>query len=413
MTRGDMVPTNKEYGLLSRPWPLLLITGLGATALASVLSKVVTEQGETAAGFLFGVRLLLLGIGLLATGGAVVCRPRSALVLVLAAVVAWMASQGMDAAWDSARFLTVIAAVVAAVAAVLVRLPPVVSRGVVSLLIVIHFGGILTAVTSVPPPGGPAPWLTTQLWTHFYRPYLQFMYLNNAYHFYSPDPGPATLLWCCVDYADGSTRWVKIPSRSEHAKDPLALEYYRRLSITESTNQIQHGLGATPESARRRTVAGQLKDIPSPDEIALLLPGVPQYRVPVDNAKQLLQSYARFLTHKYPHTDPAIEVTGVKIYRVVHGMVPASQLAAGMDPLDPRLYLPYFQGAFDKGGNLKDADDPFLYWLLPIFKVETIQNPALLTPGSFSEVGKNKRREYQVRDYVAIHAGSSPGRDGE
>ncbi len=412
MTSDDVLSANKADDPLTRPWPLLL-TGLGATGLAFLLSRVSDRVGPTAPGFLLGVRLLLLGIGLLATGGAVVCRPRSARVLSLAALVAWMASWGMDADWDSVRFMAVIGAVVAAGAAVLVLLPPVVSRVVVSLLIVLHFGGILTAVTSVPPPGGQAPWLTTQLWTHFYRPYLQFMYLNNAYHFYSPDPGPATLLWCCVEYADGSSRWVKIPNRSEHAKDPLALEYYRRLSITESINQIQHALGATPEILRRRMVAGQLKEIPSPDEIALHLPGVPQYRVPVENAKHLLQSYARFLAHTYPHTNPALEVTGVKLYRVVHGMVPPSSLAAGMDPLDPMLYLPYFQGEFDKEGHLKDANDPFLYWLLSILKVEAIASPAPVSRGQFTDAGRNRRRDYQVRDSVAIHAGSTPWRDGE
>src|SRR5262249_51727018 len=47
-------------------------------------------------------------------------------------------------------------------------------------------------VGAVSPPGhrrprdrpSPSPWLSTQIWTRIYRPYLEFLYLNNAYHFY-------------------------------------------------------------------------------------------------------------------------------------------------------------------------------------------------------------------------------------
>ena len=62
-----------------------------------------------------------------------------------------------------------------------------------------HFCGILSAVFSVPPPGGNAPWLVQQAWVRVYRPYLQFVYLNNAYHFYSPEPGPPSFMWYRLD----------------------------------------------------------------------------------------------------------------------------------------------------------------------------------------------------------------------
>jgi hypothetical protein len=365
--------------LLKSPWPLLL-AGVSAVTLGTFLSRMTSVPGSAVA--------LLLGGGLLGTAGAVVLRPRSAPVLGLAAVACSVTSWGMPADWDSLQLFLAVLTFVTAAAAVLVLLPRAVGQAVVSLLILFHFGGIVTAVTAVPPPGGQPPWLVHQVWTRLYRPYLQFLYLNNAYHFYSPDPGPACLLWSRVEYADGSSRWVNVPNREEHAKDPMALEYYRRLSLTESTNQLLPPGPVPPQVAQRRLLAGPLWGLPTPDEIVLEIPGVPQYRVPSDYSQRLLRCYAAFLARAYPPADPAVSVRGVKVYRVVHGMISPGQLARGMSPLDPTLYLPYYQGEFDPQGNLKDPNDPLLYWLIPILKSD---------------------RAGEVFNGVAVHAESKPG----
>jgi hypothetical protein len=368
------------------PWPAL-ITGLASAALAAL----ATPAGET----LLHVRLVLLGTALLAAGKAVSLSPRSALMLSLAALVTSVAAWGMNAGWDTALLVVHLLTVMAGVAAVLVLLPPVVGRAAVSLMIVFHFVGILTAVTSVPPPGGPAPWLTRQLWTCYYRPYLQFLYLNNAYHFYSPEPGPATLLWFRVYYTDGSSRWVKVPNRQEDAKDPMALEYYRRLSVTENVNQLAATMVMPADVLERRLLGGALLGIPTPEEIAAHMPAVLQHRVPVEYARQLLQSYARFVAGRHPHPNPAVGVTGVKVYRVVHGLVAPGAFAAGLDPADPTLYSPYYQGEFDRDGNLKDPADPFLYWLIPILKAKA--------PGSSGEG--------EVLNYVGVHSAPRHGKE--
>ncbi len=57
-------------------------------------------------------------------------------------------------------------------------------------LIVLHFLGIGTAVSiAVRRPLGSF----SRRGPRIYQPYLEFMYLNNAYHFYSPEPGPGQL----------------------------------------------------------------------------------------------------------------------------------------------------------------------------------------------------------------------------
>ena len=45
------------------------------------------------------------------------------------------------------------------------------------------------------PPNGDAPFVSEQIWHRVARPYLQLTVLNNGYHFYAPEPGPAALVW--------------------------------------------------------------------------------------------------------------------------------------------------------------------------------------------------------------------------
>ncbi len=70
----------------------------------------------------------------------------------------------------------------------------------------------MTAVTAVEPPGADGSLAFRWLWGKVYRPYLQFFYLNNAYHFYSPEPGPPVLVWFRIDYTDNKSMWYRIPN---------------------------------------------------------------------------------------------------------------------------------------------------------------------------------------------------------
>lgn len=376
-----------------RPWPVFVagLTAIGLAALLLQFGAIVTPQESSVEKWLTGFRLVLLVAGCGAVGLGVVRQPRSPVVLGLAAGAAVLASIAIDPSWETMRMPLRVLAVVAAGAALLVRMPQLVQRAAISGMIVFHFGGILTAVTTVPPPnGGAAPWLTSQLWAHVYRPYLQFMYLSNAYHFYSPDPGPATLLWARVDYTDDSYRWITVPNREEHMQDPLALTYYRRLCIAESTNQLMAVNSVTPALAQQRTTAGAQIGIPSPAEIERWMPAVPQHRLPTDYSSAMLSSYARFLVRNYAPEDPAVEVRSVKVYRVVHAMPSPEQVAKGTDPADHTFFLPYFQGEFDRDGRLLDPADPLLYWLIPIVRI-----PKAAPAGA---------DQFEFINYVEIHA---------
>src|SRR5262249_39246795 len=184
---------------------------------------------------------------------------------------------------------------------------------------------------------------------YVYRPYLEFMYLNNAYHFYAPEPGDPTMMWFYVKYEDGTGQWRKIPRRQDY---PLAVEYQRRLSLTESINQLLPASTVPPEIKESRLQAHARGIAVHPG-----LPETEQYRVPSPYSKRMLESYARYIARTTPHPENKdLKVTSIRIYRVIHKILLPKELAAGIDPETPTSYRAYYQGEFDVDGMLKDPN---------------------------------------------------------
>jgi hypothetical protein len=398
---------DKDTGVFTNPWPAVLI-GLAASSAAAVLQWA-------SPGALGWARFVLIGMAGLAAGNAVAVQPGSSKVLALAALASFLAGQGTE--WDSARLVFRVLAAVAGFSAILLLFSSKVRRVVVSVLIVIHFGGILTAVAS--PSGG---WVANQLWAYVYRPYLQFMYLNNAYHFYAPEPGPTPMLWFCIEYEpdpDGSRnlRWVKVPNmdkdRNSLRADGTALwpklEATRRLSLAESANYPGPQLPQNVASLLAARIQAGGTRIPLPSDLS---PDA-LYREPNDVARMWIRTYVRHVANSYKHQmKPDLEVIGVKVYRVTHAIIPAPQLAEGMRPDDPILYFPYFMGDFDKDGKMKPSPyriqvfdpiqkqvklierDPFLYTLIPIMR-----------PAADPHQAFRVNIQQKVKNFVLTHAG--------
>jgi hypothetical protein len=300
---------------------------------------------------------LVLG-GAVATGAAVAIRPQSPLVLGLAALSGVCAIYGMP--WDSIRLVLAVLTSLAALATVLMLLPQAVRRVAVLLLVLFHFGGIFSAVTSV----SPTPWLSQYIWANVYQPYLEFMYLNNAYHFYSPEPGPGINIRFYIKYEDDSGQWYRIPSWEDHT---VALEYQRQLSFCESFNQITPGNNLNAYAmARRQAAINNTGFLGHP-----WVPPEKQFFVPTWYSKKMMENYARYVARHKPHpTNPDIKVASVKIYRVTHNILTPAEMARGEDPDNPRLYLAFYQGEFSPDGELLDANDPLLYWMIPVMTRE-------------------------------------------
>jgi hypothetical protein len=398
-----------------------LLAGFLITVAALVAHWTLGES-------LVGLQGAVITAGLLATAWAVIRQLRrghetatdrmySSFTLVAAAFITFLANLALSSSWDSIGLLLKVGVAAALVGALLAALPLAWRFGVVSLLVVLHFAGIFTCVLAVPPPNSQPPWLINQIWTCFYRPYLQFTYLNNGYHFYSPDPGGSTLIWFRVEYADGSARWITIPDQDYCG---TALEVRRLGSVATSTTQMMPVPPIVPAPiVLKRQLVGSTRNPPIP--VAPEMDINFQYREPAPVTKRLLESYARYVARNYQSIDdPSQPVTGVKIYRVDY-MFPAPEFfAEGMSPYDPTLYLAYYQGDFAPDGKLKpecytlelDAlgqvtkqeQDAFLYWLIPTIR-ERDPSLAPTTNNPYARESFYTVRLLNVKDYVPIHAG--------
>ena len=310
--------------------------------------------------------------------------------------------------WYTVRLFLAVLTCVALAAAPLLVVSLRARRVALSALVLLHFGGIATATLAAPP----SPWPVGQLWTRIYRPYLEFMYLNNAYHFYAPEPGPASHLWFRLIYADGDGRehgeWFKVPKLNEKTgqpEHPVALEYQRHLALTENVvstdpappTTVTDGQGnyeVAPYFKRRTDHApGPIRiGVPAP---SLVVPFHPflnptqQYAPPNAAAKRLLASYARHVAATKAAERPEWKFRAVKIYRARHEIPPVDAFTRGWSANDPELFRPFYMGMFNADGELLDPDDPFLYWLLPIMRenASDIRSP--------------------IKDYARKHAGDA------
>jgi hypothetical protein len=346
----------------------------------------------------------------------------------------------MDEKWDSLRLFLMVLWVVVLVGVPMVLLPSVGRRIVVSVLVLLHFGGILTATTAVSTINGTTPWLPSYVWVKFYRYYLQFAYLNNAYHFYSPEPGPPTLIWFKLEFeGDVPPYWLRLSNRDEC---PTRLQYQRLLALTESVgpnNTVNTSPSKLQVLAARLSTAITIHDNEArrkgeriydwPREYFFGdLPN--RYRAPSELAKKYLRSYVRHVALTVrPREHPDAKVKRIKVYRLVHQIIAANQLADGLNPLDPTMYYATFLGDYDAAGELiykplgpKDAktiewwdqdfqtgreqlmsepaQDPFLYWYLPIRRI----------PKDPDTTPKNVE-DTILLDALSIHAGSPPWQD--
>jgi len=399
--------------------------GIGLCALAAVLGLAAEAIGDPP-GILHTARLWLVFVGAVSAGVAISFRPELWQTWVLGAGAALLAVGGTPGHWDSFRLLFGVLTAVALLRAALLVLPAGYRLAAVSGFLLLHFFGILLATTSPPP----TPWMVDQLYRRVYEPYLHFVYLRNAYHFYSPEPGPASIVVCLLKTdigdevgADGVKRkkykmdWIVLPRRStldqDHVsdiRDPLGVTYYRRLSLTDAIGHTSEGMSyETFEKSeiffRRKqlTLAGSDPYIPLHPKVL----GLNQYRFPAPVvSRYYLPSYAQHILMDLPGADR--ERTTVKIYRIEHRTLDVGSFTGKLnydhkpgDPYYPTTYYPYFLGEFgflkdpDTGKirvDLKDPREPMLYWLVPV--VERVGG----VPGD------PNKKDYV--DYFSIHAGS-------
>lgn len=371
------------------------------------------------------LRVGLVAVGVLAAASGVWMRGGHRAAWLAGAAAAWLAAVGLPMHWDSLKLPLCVGGTLAAAAGGLGFLPVKWRYSLLAVAAVVHFGGTLTA-TTWPDTQGRTAWLSNQSALRVYLPYFRFMYLSNAYHFYSPDPGPASKFFILIEYqvtdpdAPGGTRttaeWVDLPKRRDNYKDPLGLTYYRRLSLTELASYSTPGT-MIPQSWERdavvqRRVMNQRGLSDKPVSVPNATMGefqvdLNQYRVPQSSTRRAVYpAYARHIAAEYsrPRTELRTlpdgtrqervydyKVTGMKMFRVEHRIIDAQQFLkydnaevlryrernpnydksipsemGGLSPYHPAVYSPFYLGEYSPDGTLKDPNDPLLYWYLPV-----------------------------------------------
>jgi hypothetical protein len=381
----------------------LIITGVGADLLA-----IVARAWPDETSVLVRVALILTGCTLAFVG---VChrlrhfqecigeRCKSVVCLALASFAMLLASLAAGPEWDSGRLVLRAVACALLAGMPLVALPPLARRAAILMLVLFHFGGILTVVFSVPPRMGPGCWLAEMLWTYAYRPYVQFLCLNEPYRFFAPEPPVSRCqLWFRVRYTDPTmpTRWVRIPNRADTPNSLTCWRYDDMVAYTIGTREdypADFYADDGPLSRRMR----QSEKIPYHPDWPLdrwtKMPGSLQYREPTALGKKYIASYARHVAHDAAYVDPDrpdAQVKTVRVYGVAHRIRTPREIEEGMSADEPTKFVPVYLGEFDADGKPLDPDDPLLYWVVPIIR----------------ETGPDG--EEVVKDYVAVHAGDSP-----
>jgi hypothetical protein len=205
---GSTLPSTPEEAVPQSPPESVRSTGavgIVLEALAAILGLVALGTGDSITAILDPARLALVFIGMLIAGGAISMRPDLWWVWLMGAAASGLGIGGLPGHWDSYRLVLGVLTCVLIAGAVLCALPRNWRLIGVSSLILFHFTGIFFATTSPPP----MPWVTGQLFSRIFNPYLQFVYLRNAYHFYSPEPGPASILVFLL-----KTEWCKLTDKS-------------------------------------------------------------------------------------------------------------------------------------------------------------------------------------------------------
>jgi hypothetical protein len=208
--------------------------------------------------------------------------------------------------------------------------PSRVIRRMVTVLLILHFFAILTAVTASSDRDYPAPqvavWANEPL-----RPYLQSTLMNNSYRFFAPNPGSPTVLWFRVQYEDRQVRWLEAPTPPSSF---LRGAYQRRLNLAMQPSQ-QVGPVAGETGRYRLTNVGEI----------------------------YLASYARHVARRHQRIDPGggqVPVRTVGIYFAQHASRTPAQVREGWESTDLRTYKFIFTGAYRPDGQRVDEFRPFL-----------------------------------------------------
>ena len=202
-------------------------------------------------------------------------------------------------------------------------------KWLVTLLILWQFFAILSIVTAS---GGNDTAFVPSVTVVQYvtKPYLEAVFLTNAYHFYAPNPGPIDLLWYRIEYENEAVRWFDMSDREHFAN---RMPFQRHVSLSMMIQQMS-----------------------APD------PANPLNTIMSAQGAIAIQSYVRHVAQTKATVAPdgsANPVKEVDVYHLAHIIMVPKQIRMGWEPEDLRLYRATFFGNYDANGNrLSPPIDP-------------------------------------------------------
>lgn len=252
---------------------------------------------------------------------------------------------------------------------------------VISAIILFHLSAIISHVLS-----GGGPFVMRQA-SAFYRPYLKTMWLDNAYRFYAPDPGPTEVLWYHLRYDDGSTRWTQVPDRDQFY---LRMPFQRHMSIALLASMMTEQEVVNP------------KDDPA-SAASILVNNRPTMRTVLTPSGEIYyRSYARHIGRvhgKHPQTGASL--VSMDCYMVQYIPRTPYHMRMAIDMYDPRMIRIQSVATFSPSGTMSNHSLGFKDRIPDDFFIELMQNEIvpLLEANANLPQGEQRSLMQVLKDY--------------
>ncbi len=251
---------------------------------------------------------------------------------------------------------------------------------VISALILFHASAILVNVIAAA-----GPFVTKSLCAK-YRPYLQFMWLTNAYRFYAPDPGPTDVVWYRIKYEDGTSQWRQVPDREAYA---LRMPFQRHMSVSMLA-MMMAGFEEIPASEDAASGASMMIRNQGNRQEVLSPMGEVYFR-----------AYARFIARKFVKSSWGSPFKELAIYRIHYNIRSPYQVRLRYDMYDPRLLDISMVGTYSADGTRLTAKRGFVPRVADDFFIELVQTDiiALVEENDKLPADRQKSIGQLLRDY--------------
>jgi hypothetical protein len=259
--------------------------------------------------------------------------------------------------------------------------PPVAVKVVISVIVFAHLSAIFVHVLA-----GGGPFVLKQAASHV-RPYLNFMWLDNAYRFYAPNPGDTEVLWYKLIYQDGSSRWTQIPRREDFY---LRMPFQRHMSLA-----LLASMRTQQETVDLKTDANSVASL-----LTFSRPATKQVLTP--EGEIIYRSYARHIANTYPeHYLTKAKLAYMECYFCRYIIRQPYQMRENIAMFDPRMLTIQYIGNFDPEGVMSNFEPGFRDRVQDDFFIEQIQNDIVPLLEANAKLPKEQQKDIMtiLREY--------------